>query len=58
MDKQTIDWLIEAINTSPNEYCLDGIRGTCEWFYSIDKDMEAFEHLLSVIELKQQTFNV
>lgn len=54
MDKQTLSWLLDAIETSPNLESLDGVRVTVEWFYDMDKDFETFEYLMGRINNKSK----
>ena len=52
MDKQTLSWLLDAIETAPNIESLDGVRVTVEWFYEMDKDFETFDYLMGRINNK------
>lgn len=54
MDKQTLSWLLDAIETAPNLESLDGVRVTVEWFYDMDKDFETFEYLMGRINNKSK----
>lgn len=54
MDKQTLSWLLDAIETAPNLESLDGVRVTVEWFYDMDKDFETFEYLIGRINNKSK----
>lgn len=54
MDKQTLSWLLDAIETAPNIESLDGVRVTVEWFYDMDKDFETFEYLMGRINNKSK----
>lgn len=54
MDKQTLNWLLDAIETAPNIESLDGVRFTIEWFYDMDKDFETFEYLMGRINNKSK----
>lgn len=53
MDRNTLLWLTEWIDTAPDELSLIGCLETVEWFYSIDKDEESYNYLINRIKEKQ-----
>lgn len=54
MDKATMLWLEQWVNTAPDELSLIGCLETVEWFYSIDKDEESYNYLVNKIKEKQK----
>ena len=54
MDRNTLAWLTEWIDTSPDELSLTGCLETVEWFYSIDKDEKSYNYLVNRIKEKQK----
>lgn len=57
MDEQTKKWLIDCIDTAPNQDSLNGIITTLEFFYSIDKDFDTFSYFIERVNQKQKLLN-
>lgn len=52
--QKQILWLVEFIETAPDELSLIGCLETVEWFYGIDKDEEMYNYLVNRIKEKQK----
>jgi hypothetical protein len=57
MDDLTKRWLIDCIDTAPNQDSLNGIITTLEFFYSIDKDFDTFSYFIERVNQKQKLLN-
>lgn len=54
MSRDMFKWLVGCVESAPDNKCLEGIRITIEWVYSIDKDWEAFCELINLINKKMK----
>lgn len=54
MDIQTLTWLVNVIDSCPDNYSLNGVLVTVEWFYEIDNDFKSYSYLLDRINEKSK----
>lgn len=54
IDKGTLGWLIECIDTCPTYECTLAIIESLEFLYMIDKDEETFKRLMDRVINRQK----